>query len=729
MTCGEHEPERRAASELKFFVGLLSEAEPDAEFRIGVKYLDLFPDDKEALGFSDGYAVRQKDGVVYIVSPQPRGCLYGVYDFLERNSDIIWARPDEECGTVYTRTREFVIREAEFRERPVFQVRGWWLCGTFCHAPSEYWNARMRCNFECGSIGKPGVLERGRECGFIIHGSSGHNMGRFLTDHDYAAHPEYFALVDGVRRQDQRRTQLCFSNMEGARQLGRRVAMNISERRKQLDFELFAIKQEDNQTMCDCAGCRADFIAPDGRVRRFGDENFWSDRFFAYLNEVVKEIRPLHPDIRIETFAYLFSAPPPDFKIDDSVNAVFCPFIKNDRLSVLEAENARWRRRAEEWSTATSNLVWREYWGCAGGFPRPHSPVAQKDLAFINGQLGFTRVYSETLPDQVSQRGTTGRERWDVSAVEHWVLSRLMWNPYRDVEKLYDEYFTRSYRSAGPAVARFYSAIRRSWFSDRHPSNYCDDAVGNAVRYIVRAGIEDELGAALFEATESAKGDLPQVRMLVSRLRARYDDWLKNAKDAGDPPIIVPFVVTRDWTKAAKSEEFVYCQRRAGAKSASGPLRKTHVLLMHDRKNLYVRYVCDDPEPETLSVSPKRPEDSPEVFPGGEHIEFGFIPNGDDFYHFAVNVNGDRGDQKNGISSWNGRWAHEIRRTATGYEVDLTVDLSQWSIELSRCNRFGANFTRMSKAHGDVKGQEFTNWRGIHPQTNTRYAEIVLEME
>ena len=70
---GPSAPEKRAEAELKYFISLLAEETPDLRFRIGVKFLDEFPSDKAFLGDWDGYAVRRKDGFIYIVSPQPRG--------------------------------------------------------------------------------------------------------------------------------------------------------------------------------------------------------------------------------------------------------------------------------------------------------------------------------------------------------------------------------------------------------------------------------------------------------------------------------------------------------------------------------------------------------------------------------------------------------------------------------------------------------------------------------
>ena len=104
--------------------------------------------------------------------------------------------------------------------------------------------------------------------------------------------------------------------------------------------------------------------------------------------------------------------------------------------------NVKWAERAEKWSKATKNVMWREYWGCASGYPRQNSLVAAEDLKWINSKLSFTRVYSETIPDLdnrgAKQKGSDYRGRWDASAMEHWVISRLMWNPYVPVEKYRD---------------------------------------------------------------------------------------------------------------------------------------------------------------------------------------------------------------------------------------------------------------------------------------------------
>ncbi len=734
---GESAPEKRAAAELKTYVSLLAEEEPDARFRIGVKFLEEFPEDKTFLGDWDGYAVRRKDGCIYIVSPQPRGCLYGVYDFLERNSDIIWARPDEECGTIYSRTKTFKVREADFVEKPVFRLRGWWFCGPSRHEASEYWHSRVRCNFGCADQKKPDVLRRAVECGFAIGGAAGHNMPQFMPEGTFGTHPEYFAEIGGVRRRDRGNTQLCYSNLDGAAVVGSNAVEKIAARLAEMKsahgiaFDHWAVKQADNMRLCECAACQADIPLGDGRVSGKNDVNFRSNQFFRYLNKVEEVIAQRYPDLRVDTFAYQFSAPPPDVKVNEMYNVAFCPFIKNDRFSVTNAVNAKWAARAEKWSMATKNIMWREYWGCASGYPRQHSFVAADDLKWINSALGFTRVYSETMPDmdcrKTSGKGAAYRLRWDASAMEHWVLSRLMWNPYVPVEQYRDEYIRRTYRKAAAPMREFYALLAKTWFSDSRPTNYTDDPVGNASRYIVGAGIDRRVLELLDEAVRLAEDDVPAVVKLLSRQRDHFKDLIRNCIEPAEP-LVVPLVRDGDWKKAAKIDGFV----KVGGgkmKRKNRSARDTQVFVCHDAKDLKVKFVCNDPDPSMLEPK-ERFGSVPERFPGCDHVELAITAGkGSRGYHFGVDCRGNRADLKDGDLDFNAKWTSGTRIVGRGYEVELSIDFESIGAEITQESRFGVCFARMSMPRTPDEKRDFSSWKGDHPQTLQPVGSIMLELE
>ena len=736
---GPSAPEKRAAAELRHFISLLAEETPDLRFRIGVKFLDEFPADKAFLGGWDGYAVRRKDGFVYIVSPQPRGCLFGVYDFLERNSDIIWARPTEEYGTIYTRTKSFEAREADFVEKPVFQMRGWWFCGPQRHAPSEYWHARVRCNFGCCNQRFKEVLDRAIECGYTIGGDNGHNLPGFMPDSEFDVHPEYFAEINGVRRRDKNKTQFCFSNMDGAAVVGSNAVLKIAAKLEEMKasagvaFDHWALKQADNQRVCECAECMKEIPLGGGRFSRKDDVNFRSNQIFRYLNRAIEPIAAAYPDLRVDTFAYQFSAPPPDVKVHEKFNVAFCPFIKNDRVPVTNKINAVWAERAEKWSKATKNVMWREYWGDAGSYPRQNSLVAVHDLRWINSALGFTRVYSETHPDLDNRRakgkGIDYRSDWDGSAMEHWVISRLMWNPYVPVEKYREEYIRRTYRRAAAPMREFYALLAKTWFSDDAPSNYCDDPYGNAARYMKGTGIDKRLLELLDEALRLADGDMPAAVGILKRQAAHFRDLIENCSSSKEP-LTVPLVTDGDWSKAAVVEGFEKVVIGGGRKAKRLPAeRPTKVLLCHDMKNLKVKFVCDGQDPSRLEA--KDPSAFVrETFPGGDHVEFAITTGkGRHTTHFAVDWRGNRADLRDGDYGFDAKWKVATKKTATGYEVEAEVDFESIGAEITQENRYGACFVRMAMPATPGGRREFASWGGMHPKASTVFNQIFISME
>lgn len=725
---GTSGPEKRAEKELHRWIGEISEVPPPVRFRLGVADLELFPEDKAFLGDSDGYAVRMKDGVIYIVSPQPRGVLYGVYDFLERNSDIIWARPEESCGTMFTRVKMFSVKNADFRERPEFQMRGWWLCGPHRDIASEYWHARVKCNFGCASMGRPEVRQRAVECGFMIGGAQGHNLPGLMPDEVYDSHPEYFTMISGVRRRDSRNTQFCFSNLDGAKVIGKTAVEQIAKKRAEWKehFDHWALKQADNQRNCECEACSAPIVLPDGRVSRKGDPNFLSNRTFLYLNEAIKPIVEAYPDLRVDTFAYQFTAPPPDVKVHPKFNVSYCPFIKNDRFPVTNEINAVWQTRSEQWSKATKNIMWREYWGCASAFPRQHSLVAVHDLRWIRSALGFSRVYSETVPDCRTRR-TDYRPRWDASAMEHWVISRLMWNPFRPIEEYRDEFITKAYRKAAAPMRRFYAMIAESWFSDSAMSNYRDDPYGNSARYFVRAGISGKLLACLDEAERLAADEIPATKELIRRQKMHFKDLIDNAGKV-EEPLVVPCVKDGDESRAQKIRGFHIVSGSRKAKLIPAHAESS-VLIWHDQKDLHVKFLCWGVPPEKLEAKEKD-NSGREFFPGGDHVEFVLVTDkGVNVHHFAVDVNNNRYDTRNSKASWNAQWETSAKKEKDHYEIVMKINLESLKIELTKDNRFSAAFARMAP-HGGVEGRkEFSSWNAVHPQAISAFGDIFLNME
>ena len=709
---GDTPPEKFAAEELTRWLGEISETPVAETFRLGTEYLDLFPDDAAALKGTDGFAVRRKDGAIYIVSPMPRGVLYGVYAFLERNSDIIWPRADPEMEAVFTRVPKLEIRDADFRERPSFDLRGWWICGPQVHAATELWYTRQRCSFTPANLGKPGVEERAVKFGTIISRGGGHNMPQFYTDEMFAAHPEYFGEEKGVRVRSIGKVHPCFSNLDGARA----AAQVVIEKMKALPEQptpRYAIKHADHQTVCSCAKCRN---SPDSV----------STRFFKYLNAMMAEIRKVYPDTIVTTFGYQITAEPPTVKVDDHVLVSFCPYIKDDKRSILDPENVKWKDRADRWAKGGGvHLNWREYFGDGMAFPRPIAPVVARDLSYVNGELGVRSVFAETLPDLDSKRKDrpTYSRNWDVSSMEYWILSRLMWDPTQSVAKLRVRYLKRAYRSAAASVGKFYKILIDEFYRSPAVSRFDANEYQEAMRYLFKPGHEETCRAALDEAAAAAAHEPPVVGKLVARLRARFDDWCAHKGDFERQELIVPN--TADWAKAAKTD-LVYIRGGVGRP----PPQHSSVTVRHDTKTIFVRFRCDDTHADCLTAPAFDPEK--EIALDGDGVKIG-IALGSETNASAVevscDVNGNRSDLKT-VRPWrkfDADWKATCARDKKGYTVDFELPFKSFGLDPERNRNLSVYFYRLSR-HGERESrQKVITWGGADPRRRETWGVLKFE--
>lgn len=70
------------------------------------------------LNGSDGFAVRSVGSRIYLFGSVPRASAYAAAALLERNTDIIWARPDEKTGCVFSEIPIFASRNSLFWKSP-----------------------------------------------------------------------------------------------------------------------------------------------------------------------------------------------------------------------------------------------------------------------------------------------------------------------------------------------------------------------------------------------------------------------------------------------------------------------------------------------------------------------------------------------------------------------------------------------------------------------------------
>ena len=314
-----HATIRHAADELQLWVKEISGAELPVVQANGelLNHIILgatqdvrerFAKDFLTLKETDGYAVRRDGGNLFIYGDLPKGVLNGVYRLLQRNTDIIWVRPDPDIGTLFSPAPTLELRDTDYMDVPLMKLRGWKIDYP---VPTKdvLWAIRNCANW-CSIPADLKMRSATHEWGIPQEKYYGHNLiqGYIYPPKYWKEHPDYYAMQNGVRPEPKLPppigSQPCFSNPDVAAVIKENMKANI-ERFPQEKW--FSVCMEDNEICCECPRCKEPIQLPDGRVLKYGDPAFYSTRYFMCLNDVARYLKKNYHGRGISSYAYLFA--------------------------------------------------------------------------------------------------------------------------------------------------------------------------------------------------------------------------------------------------------------------------------------------------------------------------------------------------------------------------------------------------------------------------------------
>jgi len=473
-----------------------------------------FAEDLEKLAADealDGYAIRPKDGDIYIFGVLPKGTLNGVYAFLENNTDLIWALPNEEFGAVYSDTPNLEAVWGDVLDKPVFVLRGW--------LTPEPWLRYNRGNFS--HLGRGDSATRGDFAQAGGHCLAIHS-GRFGRE----AYARFHPVIEGERIEEwsEYKHLMCLSHPE-------LFDIYIAQWKKLLSSGnlastfIFNIGVDDNWGVCECVDCSAPITLEDGRTITPVDFNeFYGVWFYRFLNRVADELAAWRPGFVTSTYSYFMAAPVPPIELSPHIDRIWlCPYVRKSIKEPLFAPiNQHWWQMLKDWRAIRPNVVHRDYYGLFLSI-YPIAEVLAADLKAMR-DIGMLRITTEGFATPMGD---------DLGAAEEkWVINRLYWDPDADVEQLRKYYLRRTFREAAHAMERFRATIRQAWYQQ---SSFDMDFEENheTAQMIRRLGIEDSLRGHLSDALAAVKH--PGARVLVERTVAAFDAYMKGETIPADP--------------------------------------------------------------------------------------------------------------------------------------------------------------------------------------------------
>lgn len=308
------------------------------------------------------------------------------------------------------------------------------------------------------------------------------------------SHPEYYALVGGVRSPG---TQLCLSNSAVAEVVVANLRKRIAENP---DATYWSVSQDDNDRYCTCEECKA-------LNDKYG--NVPSGSIMYFVNKIAKEF----PDKKISTLAYWYSRKAPqNIKAEPNVNIMLCNIESSREAPVFQTDPA-FSKDLKDWGALANDILIWDYNIQFTNFisPFPNLFTLKPNVKFYtdnNVHALFMQANNEPAAEMALLRS--------------YVISKLMWNPDADEKAIIDEFLKGYYGNAGQYIGQYISAMQNSLIQSKFRLSIFGDPIDAKEAYL-SAPMMNTYEQLFDKAENSVKSDpLLLERVQVARLPLMY---------------------------------------------------------------------------------------------------------------------------------------------------------------------------------------------------------------
>jgi hypothetical protein len=369
----------------------------------------------------------------YLWGEGPRGALYAVYGYLQDVLGFRWLTASVEVRPQLTEL-SLPTDEVDAQERPAFAVRD---VGYF-EAAQGLWPVRNRLNgaHAGGHLGP-------QWGGAVRYARFVHTFYDLVPPERYfAAHPEYFALVDGRRRPAL--AQLCLTNPAIVPIAAAAVRAWFAQ---DPGAAIASVSQNDWLGACECAACRALVEA----------EGSQSGPVLSFANAVARAVAQEYPERLIDTLAYWYTEDPPrHLRPEPNVAVRLChmsPSCETHPLGACRA-NEPFVRRLQAWSRIAPRL---HIWDYHTNFS--HYLMPFPNFAAIAADLGLLQAHGVQSVFCQGDLAEGGGGEW--AELRAYYLARLLWNPRLDPEGIVEEFLRGVFPHAHRPLRRYWDLVQR----------------------------------------------------------------------------------------------------------------------------------------------------------------------------------------------------------------------------------------------------------------------------
>lgn len=430
-----------AAEELSSYVSRITGVRPEIVTndapKLGVSLkLDPSMDD-------DSFEFKARNGL-FRVRGGVRGILYGVYEMLERFGGVDWL---SSWRTVVPKGKFELPAELDERQSPALALREIYGGEIGTNIPFA---VHLRVNglrSHSGTKPYPVDAKYGGRAWRFVNGLKNCHTFTYLVplNKHYKDHPEYYALVDGVRRDVS--WQLCLTNPDVLRIATEKV-LELAD--ADPTARMIGVSHNDNRrNYCRCERCAA----------VDAEEESHAGTELRFVNAIADEVKKRHPGMLVQTLAYQYTRKPPKYtRPRDNVVITLCS-IECDRLRPFGSPGSADVNKAfvEDllgWAKMTDKLYVWDYTGenLHYIYPMPNAHTVFDNVKFFR---------DHNVKFYFSEGNSTRAMHPEFSELKCYLIAKALWNPDQPLEPLLDRFFNGYYGKAAPFVREYYEKSKR----------------------------------------------------------------------------------------------------------------------------------------------------------------------------------------------------------------------------------------------------------------------------
>ena len=617
-------------------------------------------------GDAEQLAVYTLDGNLYLAGNNPRGCLYAVYSFLQRELGVRWLWPGDD-GEFMPVMRRFALPKLAWNYRPPFRFREMTPCDWHYHAPTEIWMARNFLNM--GSR-----TESVRDKAGFYRADGGHSVTIRDAGNVFKSHPEYFSLLNGARRPEG--LAGCWSNPDFERMIVREQAEVVRKRRT----EILNIFPADITQRCECEACAKN---PDA-----------SSRWFEFYHKIILGLKKEFPELKFGGIAYQEYRAVPASDVQGLEFVEYCQYNRCyvHKLADTNCQlNAKSMAELKAWQTKVPMAIYGYEFDVFS--PAMHVPFWNMLADEIKT---FRAMNLVRLKTEMSVNWSKDRPREELVGMKwrlpYYLYARLVWEPDSDVNALLADWCRTAYGPGAAAMLAYHQSLASAWDAmPRHLSYFGTQPTGTAKHFLSDDLIQQSEGnfrkaeAAVSGTAEPAQRSRAQRELALDQ--ALFQQWkklyqLSRAQASADTLCLPLLAGDQAFAQAAKMP----------MRSKQGKHKPTDASIYWTADGLHLRVTCHDPQIAEL----KRGIAGRDVNLWNDDTLEIFLDcaDGKAYRHLALNPAGGRYDAAGNDRSWNPEWD---LRTAVGgdrWSADIRLPFAalgkvprpgdQWVLILNR---------------------------------------------